>query len=270
MLLETMMASMNAPPRLLMAALLATVALVAGPGIAQVPPAAPLTAEAAAVKKLLEQKLPGANVRSVVKTQYFGLFEVQLEDRIMYTDAKARYMVVGSIYDADTKKNLTEARQRELNRVAFDSLPLNLSFTRVKGNGERKLAIFSDADCPYCARLEEELKSIDNVTIYTFLFPIDQLHPDAARKSRTIWCSPDKAKAWDEFFASGALPDNKGDCDNPVVATNALGTKLKISATPTLVFADGSVIPGALPAVQLESELSQAATMVAKTNTAKK
>jgi len=266
-----MIALMHAPPpRLVAATLLTAAALLAVPSMADPLSAAPLTAEAAAVKKLFEQKLPGATVRSVVKTPYFGLFEVQLDDRIMYTDGKANYMVVGSIYDANTKKNLTEARQRELNKIAFDSLPLDLSFTRVKGNGERKLAIFSDADCPYCARLEEELKSIDNVTIYTFLFPIDQLHPDSARKSRTIWCSSDKAKAWDEFFASGALPDNKGDCDNPVVATNALGAKLRVTATPTLVFADGSMIPGALPATQLESELSQAATVQAKTNTAKK
>ena len=105
---------------------------------------------------------------------------------------------------------------RELNRVAFSSLPLDLAIKKVKGNGERKLAVFSDADCPFCARLENELKGIDNVTIYTFLYPIDQLHPDAARKSRMIWCAPDKTKAWDEFFVSGKLPDNTGDCRNPV------------------------------------------------------
>ena len=95
----------------------------------------------------------------------------------IYTDAKVNYVIVGSIYDTATKKNLTEARLRELNRVAFDSLPLDLAFKRVKGNGARKLAMFSDADCPFCARLEKEMKGIDNVTIYTFLFPIDQLHP---------------------------------------------------------------------------------------------
>jgi len=251
------------------AALLAASALVALPSIGQTA-APPMTAEAIAVKKQLEQKFPGMTVRGVVKSPYFGLFEVQLDDQLMYTDAKVAYVMIGTIYDSATKKNLTEARQRELNRVAFDGLPLELSFTRVKGNGERKVAIFSDADCPYCARLEQELKSIDNVTIYTFLFPIDQLHPDSARKSRAIWCSTDKAKAWDEFFASGAVPDNKGDCDNPVVATNALGAKLKVTATPTLVFADGSVVPGALPAQQLESELSQAATVLAKAPAAKK
>jgi len=216
------------------------------------------------VKKQLQQKFPNATIRGVAKSPYFGLFEVQMDDQLIYTDAKVTYLFVGAVYDANTRKNLTDAKLRQLNRVAFDSLPLNLAFKRVKGNGERKLAIFSDADCPYCARLEEELKGIDNVTIYTFLYPIDQLHPDAARKSRMIWCSPDKEKAWDEFFASGKLPDNKGDCDNPVVATNALGTKLRVTATPTLVFAEGSIVPGAVPKERLEAELAKAATEVQK------
>ncbi len=218
--------------------------------------AAPLTGEALAVKKLVEQSFPSAGVRGVVKSPYFGLYEVQSDDQLLYTDAKVNYVMVGSIYDANTKQNLTEARLRKLNRVAFDALPLDLAFKRVKGNGARKLAIFSDADCPFCAKLENELKSVDNVTIYTFLFPIDQLHPDSARKSKMIWCSPDRAKAWDEFFASGKLPDNKGDCDNPVAATNALGQKLRVSRHADAVFADGAIVPGAIPPAQLESEFN--------------
>ena len=141
---------------------------------------------------------------------------------------------------------------------------------KVKGNGARRIAIFSDADCPYCARLETELKNIDNVTIYTFLYPIDQLHPDSARKSRMIWCAPDKVKAWDAFFASGTLPENSGDCDNPITATRELGQKMRVNATPTLVFADGSVIPGALPAQRLEAEITQGEARAAQLAAAKK
>ena len=247
----------------------AAAAPAAAPAAAATP--APLTGEALAVKKLVEQRFPSATVRGVVKSPYFGLYEIQSDDQILYTDAKVNYLIVGSIYDANTKQNLTEAKLRKLNRVAFDTLPLDLAFKRVKGNGQRKLAIFSDADCPFCAKLEDELKSVDNVTIYTFLFPIDALHPDSARKSKMIWCSSDRAKSWDEFFASGKLPDNKGDCDNPVAATNTLGQKLKVSATPTLVFADGSVVPGAIPTAQLETELNgaEAATTATATATAK-
>ena len=215
-------------------------------------------AEAAAVRAALEQKFPGAQISHVEKSAYLGLYEVMLDDNLVYTDPRVAYIFVGSMYDTATKQNLTEARSRKLNRVAVDKLPYELAFKRVKGDGSRKLVIFSDADCPFCHRLETEIKGLDNVTIYTFLFPIDQLHPNAAQKSKQIWCSADKAKAWDTFFASGKLPDNKGDCGDPVARTQALGNSLKINATPTLIFADGTLIPGALPLPQIEKEMATA------------
>jgi thiol:disulfide interchange protein DsbC len=216
-----------------------------------------VTKEAAAVKKLLEEKFPGAAVTSVSKSPYFGLYEAQFDDRIVYTDAKVTYVMVGAIFDANTKQNLTDARQRQLSRVAWESLPLDLAFKRVKGNGTRKFAMFSDPDCPFCKRIENDIKRLDDVTIYTFLFPIDQLHPDASRKSALIWCAGDRAKAWDAFFEAGTLPDNKGECATPIKDTALLGGRLRVAATPTLVFADGSVVPGALPLAQLESEINK-------------
>lgn len=278
--------SRSSPNTRVRAAVLAAVSAVAfalavPPASAQVPvkaaekakaadKSAPLPAEAAAIKKELELRFPGAEVRGIQKTPYFGLFEVQFDDRIVYTDAKARYLVVGAIYDAETKINLTEDRQRKLNRVDVASLPLDLAIKKVKGTGERTLVVFSDADCPFCKKLEDELKTVDNVTIYTFLFPIDSLHPDAARKSRIIWCAPDRAKAWDAFYDTGALPDNKGDCDTPIAKTAELGAKFKVNATPTLIFADGSIVPGALPAQRLESELKSAEAEAKKLAAAKK
>ena len=220
--------------------------------------AAPASPDIAAIRSALGQRFPGAQINHVAKSSYFGLYEVMLDDNLVYTDASAAYIFVGSMYDTATKQNLTEARSRKLNRVAVDKLPYELAFKRVKGDGSRKLVIFSDADCPFCHRLETEIKGLDNVTIYTFLFPIDQLHPNAAHKSKQIWCSADKAQAWDAFFASGKLPDNKGDCGDPVAKTQALGQSLRINATPTLIFADGTMVPGALPLPQIEKEMASA------------
>lgn len=230
----------------------------------------PMAPEAAGLKKVLEQKFPGADIRGIAKTPYFGLYEVTVDDRIVYTDAKAKYVLVGAVYDTDSKLNLTDERQRKQNRVNVAALPLDLAIKKVKGSGERKLVVFSDPDCPFCARFEKTLKNIDNTTVYTFLFPIDQLHPDAARKARMIWCAPDRQKAWDAHYASGALPDNPGECENPVARTQAIGASLKISATPTLIFADGSIVPGAIPAERLESEFAKADAELKKMAAAKK
>jgi thiol:disulfide interchange protein DsbC len=251
-------------------AILAAFALGAAFGAAALAQTPATAAETASLKKQFEQKFPGAKIGSVNRTPYFGLFELQLDDQLVYTDLKTTYVFVGNIYEASTKRNMTEARQRQMNRVPVANLPMQLAFKRVKGNGARQLVVFSDADCPFCARLEQELKNVDNVTIWTFLFPIDQLHPDAARKSKIIWCSADKVKSWDEFFASGKLPDNAGECQNPVDATQALGASLKINATPTLIFADGSVVPGAIPAAQMEAEFQQADAELKKLAAAKK
>ena len=267
-LLRTIAAAAAVGLTLLPPAMAQTTAKPAEPVAKSVDPAA--SAEAAGVKKLLEQKFPGATVSNVAKSPYFGLYEAQFDGQMVYTDAKVAYVLVGSIYDANTKQNLSEDRLRKLNRIAWDSLPFELAMKRVKGNGTRKLAIFSDADCPFCKRLESELLGVDDVTIYTFLYPIDQLHPDAARKSKIIWCSPDRVRAWDEFFASGKLPDNKGDCDTPIAATRKIGEKLRVNATPTLVFADGSIIPGALPKDRLEAEFTKAAAETKKAATAAK
>ncbi len=230
----------------------------------------PAAKELAAVKQALALKFPGAPISNVSKSPYFGLYEAQLDDRVLYTDGKVNYVIVGSVYDTGTRTNLTEQRMKRMNRLVWDTLPLELAMKKVKGDGSRKLAIFSDADCPYCKRLEAEMKGLDNVTIYTFLFPIDQLHPDSARKSAMIWCAPDRIKAWDEWFASGTLPDNKGDCATPIAKTALLGQKYHVNATPTLVFADGSVTPGALPLDQIEEELKQAAAEMKNSSAARK
>ena len=175
------------------------------------------------------------------------------------------------VYDTATKKNLTERELRELTRVAFDSLPLELAIKKVKGNGARKLAIFSDADCPFCARLENELKSIDNVTIYTFLFPIDQLHPDSARKSRMIWCAPDTVKAWDAFFASGTLPEQQGrlrQSDRRDAARSAqklASPRRRRWSSPTAASS-----PARCRAQRLEAEIAQGEAEAAKLAAAKK
>lgn len=230
--------------------------------------AAPATAAAAAggvmtpeligVRRVIEQRIPGMQVRSITKTNIAGLYEVLADDRIIYVDPNINYLIVGSVYDLATKQNLTEDRFRALNRIAFDSLPFEQSFKRVRGDGSRKLAMFSDADCPFCLRVEKELAGMNNVTIYTFPFPIDSLHPDSSSKSRRLWCAADRGKAWDAWFETGKLPDNKGDCPNPVQANQQLGEKLKISATPTLIFVDGTVVPGALPLAQIEQTMVKA------------
>ena len=218
--------------------------------------AASAQANESVIRKALTQQFPGAQISSVKPTPYSGLFEVYLDGQLIYIDAKAKYVFAGDVIDLKNRSNLTQARLNQLQAVKWDTLPLNNALKTVKGNGARKLVVFSDVDCPYCRKFEAELDKVDNITVYTFLYPIEGLHPKAVQTSKQIWCAPDRNKAWNDYITRGTVPNNDGKCANPVDATIALGGKLKVSGTPTIIFANGQRVPGMVPAAQLERLLA--------------
>jgi len=213
-------------------------------------------ADEAAIRKNMKAKFPEATVKSVTKTPYAGLYEVFMEGQLVYTDENANYLFIGNVIDVKKQRNLTEARVAKLTEVKFDTLPLNLAIKTVKGDGKRKIAVFADPDCPFCKKFETELKSVKDITIYTFLFPIEGLHSGSTEKAKAIWCAPDRSKAWEEWIIQGIAPKNNGACDTPVAKVEALAKKLFVSGTPTVFFANGRRVPGAIPAAQIEEILS--------------
>jgi thiol:disulfide interchange protein DsbC len=216
-------------------------------------------ANEAAVRKNIEARFPGVPIRSVAKAPIKGLYEVVLQGRLLYVDEDASHLFIGSILDTKTRQNLTEERMRQLFRVKFDTLPLDKAIKVVKGNGRRRMAVFSDPDCPYCVKLEKELQGVNNVTVYTFLFPLDSLHPGASAKAKAIWCAPDRARAWDDWMRERRLPRTGAACATPLAQIAKLGRKLGVNGTPTIIFADGKVVPGAVSVRQLERLLNAAA-----------
>jgi thiol:disulfide interchange protein DsbC len=223
-------------------------------------------ADEASIRAGFIKKYPQANLESVTKTPYLGLYEMLVDGEVVYTDADFNYLIVGSIIETKTKTNLTDARQREVEEkklkslaFPFDQLPFELAIKKVKGDGSRKVAVFSDPDCPFCHRLEKDLDKISNVTIYIFLFPIEQLHPKAPEMARAIWCAPDRVKAWDEYMLKGVVPKSP-KCDNPVDKIVAYGQSRKINGTPTIFFSDGRRVPGAIPADRFEELLNTASS----------
>jgi len=222
----------------------------------------------AELRKQLEARFPGAGIQHVGRSPYFGLYEVLMDGQMIYTDPQVSFVFVGNIYDPVRRANLTQERLQDLTAVNWSDLPLDLAIKTVKGNGSRKVAVFADVDCPFCKRLEEVLKTVDDLTVYTFLFPIDSLHPDASRKSKLIWCSNNRQKAFDDWMQRGVAPTSDANCDDPVAKVVALGEKFRIQATPTLIFADGRIVPGALPKAQLEAHLARSETNLKARNNA--
>jgi thiol:disulfide interchange protein DsbC len=252
-------------PGLLMAAIVGVSPFIPAASWAQTPavaatvaPTAPVAspgrddATLAQIKSAFQDRFPGIDVTAVNATAFSGLYEIQMGLDLLYTNAAVDYILQGSLIDAKKRVDLTAARLEKLTAVSFDSLPLASAIKQVKGTGARQMAIFEDPNCGYCKQLHKTLEHVDDITVYTFLFPI--LSTDSELKARNIWCAKDQAQAWRDWMIGNKVPAT-AECETPVEELLALGRKMMVQGTPAIIFADGSRVNGALPVAALKERL---------------
>jgi thiol:disulfide interchange protein DsbC len=208
------------------------------------------------IKAELRRKVPEAPVDQVRKTPYGDLFEVTVGGEIFYTDDKASFLVLGQIVDLRTKENVTEQRLRQINRVNFDELPLDSAIKLVRGNGSRRVAVFADPNCGYCKRFERDLLGVSDITVYLFLYPI--LSPSSVEKSKMVWCSADRGKAWLDIMVRDVAVTGSTQCATPIDKNLAFGQGKGIRGTPTIFFEDGERVPGAMAIADFVKKLASA------------
>ena len=209
------------------------------------------------IRKNLKERMPQIQpIDEVKRTPMPGLFEIRVDgNEIYYTDATGNFLMQGQLIDTRTQRNLTDERLQKITSIDFKTLPIKDAITTVRGNGERKLAVFADPNCGYCKRFERDLAKLDNITVYLFLYPI--LGKDSQDKSKAIWCAKDQAKSWQDWMLNDQTPA-AATCDTAALKRNLdFGQKYKISGTPTSLFADGTRLPGAIDMAQLEKQLGK-------------
>ena len=220
-------------------------------------------AQESAIRKTLAERIPQLEkIDEVRSTPMAGLYEVRVGTDVFYTDTKGNFLIQGELIDTKARRNLTEDRINKLSAVDFSALPLKDAFVTVRGDGKRQMVVFADPNCGYCKRFERDLQKVNNVTVHTFLYPI--LSPDSAEKSRNIWCAKDRTTSWDDWMLRDKTPSD-ASCDTAALQRNmAFGKKHKITGTPTVIFADGTRVPGAISAAEIEKRLSGSGDVAAK------
>jgi thiol:disulfide interchange protein DsbC len=206
------------------------------------------------IRKSLQSKFPNiGKLEHIVKTPYAGLYEIIIDGQLLYTDEKGHYIFEGNVIETKDRRNLSDERRRVLFAIDFNKLPLDLAVKRVKGDGKRKMAIFTDPNCGFCRKLEKELSRVTDVTIYRFMYPI---FPGSDEIVRNVLCSKDPSKTWEDWMLSEIVPQ-AAICETQTAQVKALGQKLHVNGTPNLVFANGIQTPGFIPYEELEKSLNQ-------------
>jgi thiol:disulfide interchange protein DsbC len=205
----------------------------------------------------LRARFPEIKLVRVAPSPWPGMVEVYTPSELVYASEDGKLLFVGKVVDTVTRDDLTAKSLGESQRIDFNELPLEDAIKLVKGNGSRKLAIFEDPRCPFCQQLDKTLQDVDDLTVYLFLFPLEDLHPGATVTSQRIWCSSDRAAAWTQWMQTKQEPATATCEHTPISDLAKLGEKLKVNSTPTLFMPDGSRIPGAVERSVIESRLKQ-------------
>lgn len=218
-------------------------------------------ADEAAVRAMVQDKLRGnGEVQSVRKAPWGALYEVVVRgpegSQIYYVDERASVIISGRAIDAKTGRNLTAERERELNKVKWGSLPLHWAITSKRGSGRRKIAVLSDPNCPYCKRFEEDLAKLDDITVH--ILPYAVLGPKSTQQAKSVWCSRDRVKAWNELMFRRVEPQAGPDCDTPIEKLAQFGRSVGANATPTWFLENGERYSGAMPLDEVRRLLDQA------------
>ncbi len=200
------------------------------------------------LKSNLNKNYPDIQVTNIQATEMTGLYSANLDNQIIYLDENAEHMFIGSMVRLKDQKNLTKDLVLKQNSIDWQKLPLQDAIKTVKGNGKRQLAIFSDPNCPYCKQLEVELDKLNDVTIYTFIYA---LKPQSLAVSKQVWCDANPSYAWKNLLQKNVQPKAK-TCANPIDRNLALGRKLGVNGTPTLIFSNGLKMVGGRSAEDIQ------------------
>mgnify|MGYP003404860228 FL=1 len=201
------------------------------------------------VKTNLTKQHPNLKIENIQATEMKGIYSGSMDGQVVYVGEDSQHILIGSMFRLSDQKNLTKDLMLKQNSIDWKKLPLQDAVKMVRGNGKRQIAVFSDPNCPYCKQLETELTKLNDVTIYTFIYPIKT---QSIAVSKQVFCEKDPALAWSNLIAKGIQPSSKKTCANPIERNLSLGKSLALNGTPAIIFSNGFKVMGAYPAQEIE------------------
>ena len=209
----------------------------------------------AAIKKRLSERFTDLTITAVRPAPVAGLYEMEFGARTALVTADGRYLINGDLIDMEARRNLTAEHHAKLILKAIDALGESNMIVIGPTDAKRTITVFTDVDCPYCARLHKEVPKLNEagVKVRYLLYPRAGKGSETYKRSVAVWCAKDRAKALGIAKGGGAI--EMKTCSNPVDAVLKLAEEVPVEGTPTLVLDDGRVVPGFAPADKLLAAL---------------
>ena len=211
------------------------------------------------VKQTINQRVasidPRLKVDGIGPAPMAGLYEVTIGARVVYFSEDGKYLVLGELIDTQTKENLTEARKAAITNSILADFGADQMIVIGPANAKRYVTVFTDVDCPYCARFHRDVPRLNEagVQVRYLLFPRTGIGSRSYQRSVGVWCADDQIESIGIAKAGGEVEFK--ECSNPVAQHYELGQEVGIRGTPAIILDSGHMIAGYIPVDQLIGEL---------------
>lgn len=212
-------------------------------------------AEIKVIKEIFSQIMPGITPDVVSPSAVDGIYEVVYGAQVLYMSKTGRYVFQGDLIDLKSRTNITEATRSVQRAKLVKNIDESSSIVFAPEKVKHTITVFTDIDCGYCRKLHREMKEYTDlgIKIRYLAFPRSGVNTKSYHKAVTVWCSKDKQKAMTD--AKAGVKQNTLSCENPVEEHMKLAEQFGVSGTPTIVFDNGEVVPGYVPAARLSRML---------------
>lgn len=212
---------------------------------------APLLADADKGEAAIRASLGDVQPDRVRPSAIEGLYEVVIGPHVFYVSADGRYMLQGEMVDMANGRNLTQPEREAALRKTIDEVGEENMLIFSPEQPRHTITVFTDIDCGYCRKLHEEMAAYHakGIRVRYLMFPRSGIDSPSYDKAVSVWCAEDRNEALTRA-KRGQDPAPK-KCANPVQRHMALGQSIGVRGTPSIVFEDGRVLPGYVPAERM-------------------
>ena len=226
-------------------------------GAMAVPAAAEVDAQfQAQVEERMKALLNSAQSVAVARSPVDDIYEVTVDGRILYITADTRHVFAGNLLDMENRVNLTEEAQDRARAATIEALGEEQMVIYRADEEEHVVTVFTDTECPYCQRLHDAMEDYNErgITVRYLAFPREGPGSRGWNNLVGVWCADDRNAAMDRGMSGSRV---SGECDgHPVEAHLNLAGSMGVRGTPTIITADGQVLPGFVPPARLDEALN--------------
>lgn len=201
------------------------------------------------IRSVLKQQFPDLAINDVKPSPVDGLYQVLAGANVLYVTGDARYALSGDMIDLqDAQNNLTEDLRKQARVNGLKALGQENMIIFSPKNPKYTVTVFTDVDCGYCRKMQSEMSKINELGIAIRYLAFPRSGPDSPtfNKMVSVWCAKDKKHAMTIAQSDKQVTPNLCS-DSDVMKEFQFGLQIGVSGTPTLIFEDGTMVPGYLP-----------------------